>query len=168
LKKIKDYNKYVEKIGRTLRPTDRGKSLCEYLNRKYDQVISYEYTAKMEAGLSEIERESSNYEVFLAREFDWLREPYEIAFRKGWLDDDKPSPAQIELLKKLAGELGVDILKKVFKSKIESKRWIDKLIKNGVAYELSGNVYLDVLKSNGYGKLSGPMSVLINRLFVVW
>jgi DNA topoisomerase-1 len=128
LEKIKDY-RYVEKIGRTLKPTNRGKALCDYLNQKYGNVISYEYTARMEEGLSEIERGSSTYEQFLVREFNWLREPYETAFRKGCLDGDKPSSAQKEFLRKLAGELEMDIPEAVFVSKKETGIWIHKLIK---------------------------------------
>lgn len=127
LKKIRDYN-YVVKTGRTLKPTDRGRILCEFLNQKYEKVISYQYTAKMEKELSEIEKGASTYEDLLAREFEWLREPYEIASRKSWLDGDKPSLAQIQLLKNLAQQLGLDVPEQLFTSKVETSLKIDELM----------------------------------------
>ena len=128
LKKIKDY-RYVQKIGKKLRPTDRGKALCEYLRRNYDNVISYEYTPEMEKDLSGIEQGSTSYEEFLSREFGWLHEPYEIASRNGWLRPDLPSVRQVEFLKRLANELGVDVPEVVFGSKNQTEKCIDELIK---------------------------------------
>jgi len=147
LKKIKDY-RYVRKIGKKLRPTDRGKALCEYLRRHYDNVISYEYSAEMEKGLSGIERGTVNYEEFLSREFEWLREPYEITSRNGWLRRDLPTPAQIKFLKNLAEQLGIEVPEYVFKSKVQVEKWIDDLIKiqneQPVKFELSPIEKVDV------------------------
>jgi DNA topoisomerase-1 len=126
LKKIKEY-RYVQKTGSTQRPTARGKKLCEYLKRKYDQVVSYEYTAKMEEGLSEIEKGSASYEDMLTKEFQWLREPYKIASDNGWLQNELPSAEQINLLCNLADQLEVDLPERVFDSKSETSRWIDDL-----------------------------------------
>jgi DNA topoisomerase-1 len=147
LKKIKDY-RYVQKIGKKLRPTDRGKTLCEYLRRNYDNVISYEYTAEMEKGLSGIEQESNTYEEFLSREFEWLHEPYEIASRNGWLRPDLPSVRQVEFLKRLANELGAEVPEFVFRSKNQTEKRIDELIKiqneQPVRFKLSPIVKVDV------------------------
>jgi hypothetical protein len=147
LKKIKDY-RYVQKIGKKLRPTDRGKALCEYLRRNYDNVISYEYTPEMEKDLSGIEQGSTSYEEFLSREFGWLHEPYEIASRNGWLQSDLPAPRQVAFLKRLADELGVEVPEFVFRSKIQTEKRIDELIKiqneQPVRFKLSPIVKVDV------------------------
>jgi DNA topoisomerase-1 len=132
LKKIKrgtDGYGYVEKIGKTLRPTDRGEKLCEYLHSRYPKVVSYEYTAGMETGLSDIEHGKLRYEEFLDREFTWLRPPYEQASREGWLDKDKPTPAQVKFLKELAVKTSTQISEEVFQSKREVEVWIEKLKK---------------------------------------
>ena len=128
LNKITKY-RYVQKIHNTLRPTDRGRRLCEYLKRHYDNVIAYEYTAEMEEGLSGIERGSATYEEFLSHEFKWLREPYEIASRNGWFQNDLPTPSQIQFLRKLAKQLDVDVPEQVFKSKNQTSKCIDELKK---------------------------------------
>jgi DNA topoisomerase-1 len=128
LKKIKDY-RYVQKVGRNLRPTDRGKALCKYFRQHYNNVMSYEYTAEMEIGLSGIEQGSIVYEEYLSREFDWLRKPYQIASRNGWIQSDLPSMRQVELLRKLSNELCVEVPEYIFRSKIHTENCIDELIK---------------------------------------
>ena len=128
LNKITKY-RYVQKIRNTLRPTERGIELCEYLKRHYNNVIAYEYTAEMEEGLSGIERGSATYEEFLSREFEWLREPYEIVSRNGWFQNDLPTPSQIQFLRNLAQQLGVDVPEQVFGSKNQTSKCIDELIK---------------------------------------
>lgn len=118
---------YVRKVRRTLRPTERGQSLCEYLHRRYPQVIKYEYTAGMEEQLEKIEQGDVSYEEFLAREFEWLREPYEHVKEKGWLSGDRPTPAQVRFLKSLAKETDTSVPDDVLESKEEVSDWIDRL-----------------------------------------
>ena len=127
LKKIKDY-RYVIKVGRNLKPTDRGKALCKYFRQHYNNVMSYEYTAEMEKGLSDIEKGSNNYENFLLREFAWLRSPYETVSRNGWFNRDLPSIHQVEFLKRLSGELNIEVADDVFVSRMQTQSHIDKLI----------------------------------------
>lgn len=130
LKKIKKGQEgygYVQKVGKTLRPTDRGEKLCEYLHSRYQQVISYDYTAGMESGLSDIERGSLTYEEFLDREFAWLRGPYEHVIHEGWLDKDKPTPAQIKRLKELAERTETQVPDEAYRSKRKVTIWINKL-----------------------------------------
>ena len=126
LKKIKEY-RYVQKTGKTLRPTGRGRQLCDYLNCNYDKVISYAYTAKMEEGLSAIEKGTTTYEEILNREFGWLQEPYRIATQNGWLQSDLPSTSQINFLRELADQFGVEVPEHVYSSRRETGRWIGDL-----------------------------------------
>lgn len=118
---------YVEKVRGTLRPTDRGKDLCEYLHDKFERVISYEYTAGMEEELEKIENGQKNYEEFLSNEFEWLRETYEYASEQGWMSGDLPTPAQVEYLESLMEETDRDVPESVFRSREKVSDWIDKL-----------------------------------------
>ncbi len=129
IKRSRDGFGYVRKIGRsgTLQPTDRGERLCEYLHRKYPQVISYEYTAKMEEGLARIEQGDEEYLEFLEREFEWLRDPYEETLDRGWLHGEAPTPAQVRFLRSLEEQTDHEVPEDVFQSKDEVSRWIDRL-----------------------------------------
>ena len=118
---------YVRKVRGTLRPTDRGRALCEYLSEKFDQVISYEYTAGMERELEKIEKGENDYESFLSQEFEWLRDTYEYASEQGWMSGEKPTPAQVEYLRSLADETGEEVPDSVFQSRDEVSEWIDRL-----------------------------------------
>lgn len=118
---------YVRKTGRTLRPTDKGERLVDYLEEEYPEVVDYEYTARMEADLDRIESDGLSYREYLETEFEWLAGPYRTATDKGWLDSDMPTPAQIEFLQRLADETGTEVPEHVFDSKERVSAWIDKL-----------------------------------------
>ncbi|MFP4687519.1 MAG: DNA topoisomerase, partial [bacterium] len=118
---------YVNKTRGKLRPADRGIKLCDYLHNKFPQVIDYSYTAEMEKNLELIEQGKMSYTEFLEKEFVWLKTPYKITRRAGWLSGDLPTPAQVNYLKKLSKEVGKEVPEKVFESKQETSGWIDKL-----------------------------------------
>lgn len=118
---------YVRKQRGTLRPTERGEALCSYLRDRFERVIDYEYTAEMEAALDRIEEGELSYEAFLEREFAWLREPYQLAKEEGWMDEDRPSPAQLDYLEQLADETGQELPDEAVTSKAGASEWIDKL-----------------------------------------
>ncbi|MGM0441140.1 MAG: type I DNA topoisomerase [Elusimicrobiota bacterium] len=120
---------YVRKVGGKLKPTSRGKDLCEYMHSNFSNVISYDYTAKMEDRLTKIEEGKLSYEKFLKKEFNWLEEPYKIASKKGWMDNKHPTPAQIDYLKNLVKETGHQVPEEVYNSKEEVSDWIGKLKK---------------------------------------
>ncbi len=46
---------YMERQGRTLRPTPLGEEVTDYLRRHFPQVVAYDFTAKMEERLDEVE-----------------------------------------------------------------------------------------------------------------
>ncbi|MFB6344897.1 MAG: type I DNA topoisomerase [bacterium] len=127
IKKGSDGFGYVTKVRGTLRPTDRGEDLCEYLHEKFPEVISYEYTAGMERELEKIEDGENDYETFLKNEFNWLKETYEYASEKGWMSGERPTPAQVEFLRNLSEETGTNVPESVFESRDEVSEWIDKL-----------------------------------------
>ncbi|MGM0381637.1 MAG: type I DNA topoisomerase, partial [bacterium] len=118
---------YLRKVRGKLHPTERGEQICDYLRDKFEQVISYSYTAKMEEELAKIEQGENTYEEFLQDEFQWLEKPYRVAREKGWLSGDKPTPAQVKFAKKLAEETQTRLPDSAFESKDEISEWIDKL-----------------------------------------
>ncbi len=118
---------YLNKVRGRLRPTERGLKLYDYLNANFSRVISYEYTAGMERELDRIEKGESSYEEFLAKEFEWLQEPYEKSRTRGWLNGNRPTPAQVKFLKELEKRAGVEVAEKVYQSKDETSRWIGKI-----------------------------------------
>jgi hypothetical protein len=126
LEKIQGY-RYVRKVGRTLRPTERGEAFCRYLRERYPHAIDYEYTARMEEELENIQQGEESYEEYLKREFEWLREPYHEAEGQGWMDDAVPTPRQLGYLEQLAEETDADVPDSAFESKQEASEWIDKL-----------------------------------------
>lgn len=46
---------YVERRGRTLLPTPLGREVTDYLRRHFPQVVAYEFTARMEDRLDQVE-----------------------------------------------------------------------------------------------------------------
>ncbi|MBS3762765.1 MAG: DNA topoisomerase I [Planctomycetes bacterium] len=120
---------YVQKRRGKLRPTPRGESLCQYLRSKYEKVISYEYTKHMEEELEKIARgeEGTGYREFLQNEFQWLESAYKEAQKKDWISGDKPTPAQVQLLERLASDADIELPDEARKSRDTASRWIDKL-----------------------------------------
>jgi DNA topoisomerase-1 len=118
---------YVRKQGKTLRPTERGEALVDFLRGRFPRTVDYEYTARMEADLDRIEEGELGYHDYLEQEFAWLEEPYEVARDRDWLDADRPTIPQIEYLEDLAEETGVEVPEEVFESKEETSAWIDRL-----------------------------------------
>ncbi len=118
---------YVRKVGSTLRPTEKGDALVDYLAAEYPRVVDYEYTARMESDLDRIESGELAYSDFLTAEFEWLEEPYKTAEQNDWLSGDKPTVPQIEFLSDLAEETDTSVPSSVFESKEEVSTWIDKL-----------------------------------------
>jgi DNA topoisomerase-1 len=118
---------YVRKSRGTLRPTEKGEALVGYLEDRFDRIVDYEYTARMEAYLDRIEQGDLSYRDFLEREFEWLEDPYEVAQTEGWLESDLPTPAQIDYLESLAEETGTEVPDEVLESKEQVSEWIDKL-----------------------------------------
>lgn len=118
---------YITKTRGTLRPTEKGESLVAYLADRFPEVVDYDYTARMETDLDRIESGSLGYQEFLRAEFEWLAAPYETATEQGWLDSDRPTPAQLEYLTSLADETDTEIPDDVLVSKEKVSDWIDKL-----------------------------------------
>lgn len=116
---------YVRKSGKTLRPTEKGRALIEYLETEFPLITDYEYTARMESELDAIEQGARSYEHFLSTEFEWLVEAYERAQRNGWLESDRATPSQIEYLKDLSEEADVEVPDEVLESKSAVSEWID-------------------------------------------
>ncbi|PSG96252.1 type I DNA topoisomerase [Thermoplasmatales archaeon SW_10_69_26] len=130
---------YVRKRSGTLRPTDKGRRLVDYLRESYSRVIDYEYTARMEEALDAIAEGELSYHAFLEEEFDWLEAPYQRTLDEGWLEGDHPTPAQLEHLDRLSEQTGIDVPDEARSSKAKASEWIDKLLDERVArIELSG------------------------------
>ncbi len=130
LKKIKQGRGgfgYVRKVRGKLHPTERGEKICDYLRDKFEEVISYSYTAKMEEELERIEKGKNSYEEFLKKQFQWLEAPYKTAKENGWLSGDKPTPAQVKFARKLAEETGKEVPESALQSKEEISELIDEL-----------------------------------------
>lgn len=118
---------YVRKVGSTLRPTEKGEALVDYLASEYPRIVDYEYTARMESDLDQIESGALAYREFLESEFEWLEDPYRTAKQNDWLSGDKPTIPQIEFLSDLEAETGTSVPSSVFESKDKVSEWIDKL-----------------------------------------
>ncbi len=82
----------------------------------------------MEDDLDRIESGELSYTEYLQNEFSWLEEPYELALDRGWLDSDRPTPAQLEYLDSLADETGMEVPGEVRESKDKTSQWIEKLL----------------------------------------
>ncbi|MEZ0323070.1 MAG: type I DNA topoisomerase [Hydrogenothermaceae bacterium] len=64
IKTIKDRG-YVIKEGNTLKPTEDAFYLIEYLNSKYNWVIDYDFTKKMEEFLDKVEENKKDWKEFV-------------------------------------------------------------------------------------------------------
>ena len=121
-------HRYVRKRGKTLRPTDRGERLVDFLAERFPRTVGYDYTLRMEADLDRIESGELTYREYLEQEFAWLREPYREATEHGWMDPDRPGPRMIAFLEELAEETGIEVPEEVFSSKEKVSAWIDRLM----------------------------------------
>lgn len=118
---------YIRKSRGTLRPTEKGEALVDFLQDRFPQVVDYEYTARMENDLDRIEGGDVGYREYLSREFEWLEPPFDIARDRGWLDADRPTPAQLDYLFRMAEQTGTEVPEEVLESKAHVSEWIDKL-----------------------------------------
>lgn len=57
---------YVEKEGRSLKPTDTGEVVSDFLSEHFDKYVGYTFTAEMEDELDEIARGEREYEKTLS------------------------------------------------------------------------------------------------------
>ncbi len=64
IKTIKDRG-YVVKEGGSLRPTEEAYHLIDYLNSKYNWVIDYDFTRRMEEFLDAVEERKKNWKEFV-------------------------------------------------------------------------------------------------------
>ncbi|WP_028950752.1 type I DNA topoisomerase [Sulfurihydrogenibium subterraneum] len=64
IKTIKDRG-YVVKEGSSLKPTDLAFHLIDYLNQKYNWVIDYNFTKKMEEFLDKVEENKKDWKEFV-------------------------------------------------------------------------------------------------------
>ncbi len=62
---------YVEKEGRYLRPTELGRRVCEFLERKTPLFMDYEFTARLEESLDKISEKKRDY-------YSTVKEVFEI------------------------------------------------------------------------------------------
>lgn len=84
----------------------------------------------MEESLGKIEHGELTYKDFLSGEWkNWLEEPYILTKQNGWLDCERPSPAQVIWLKKLADMCREEIPQEVIESKVLTGKWIERFKK---------------------------------------
>ncbi len=66
--------KYVEKDGKSLKPTDIGEVVNEFLKDNFSRLVDFEYTAKVEEDLDSIAEGKVKYEPFIESQFKPLME----------------------------------------------------------------------------------------------
>ncbi len=93
IKTIKDRG-YVIKQSGSLRPTESAYNLINYLNRRYNWVIDYDFTRKMEEFLDKVEENKKNWKEF-------VKELYEKSQKKsGSAISEKMRNYALDLAKK--------------------------------------------------------------------
>ena len=57
---------YVEKTEtKSLKPTPLGRAICKQLNKHFEKIMDYKFTAQMEASLDDIAEDKENGTEFL-------------------------------------------------------------------------------------------------------
>ncbi len=109
IKTIKDRG-YVVKQGGSLRPTENAYNLINYLSRRYNWVIDYDFTRKMEEFLDKVEENKKNWKEF-------VRELYEKSQKKSGSNiSEKMRNYALDLAKKHGKDIS-DILEDAEKLK---------------------------------------------------
>lgn len=75
------YFKYASKTGRGVKATNRGMSIVKYLSKFEEELLTPEFTARMEKDLDRIELGKLDYVTFMRDSFAWLTE--KLAEAKG-------------------------------------------------------------------------------------
>lgn len=70
---------YVEKEGRSLKPTDVGRVVNDFLVAHFERLVDYEYTAGVEEGLDDIADGSVEYAPFIDKEYKPLLKEIDVA-----------------------------------------------------------------------------------------
>jgi DNA topoisomerase-1 len=121
---------YVEEIPRKreFQPTPRGEKLFDYLKESRPIVIDYEFTARMERELDEVEEGKKKYLEVVNDEFEKVKDAYEM-YKKGggFAMERKPTAKQIGLAKRLAEAIGSEIPAEAMKDSKELSNWIDEV-----------------------------------------
>ncbi len=96
---------YVEEAlkRREFQPTAKGEKLYDFLKEHRPIVIDYEFTAKMERELDEVEEGTKPYLDVVNDEFERVKDAYEM-YKKGsgFAMEHKPTAKQLRLAERLA------------------------------------------------------------------
>jgi len=121
---------YVEEVPRKreFQPTPRGEKLFDYIKESRPIVIDYEFTARMERELDEVEEGKKKYLEVVTDEFEKVKDAYEM-YKKGggFAMERKPTAKQIGLANRLATAIGSEVPVEAMKDSKELSNWIDMI-----------------------------------------
>jgi DNA topoisomerase-1 len=141
---------YVILKAKKLFPTQVGRMVVEFLEKKHPWILSPELTAEMEKKLDLVERGRLDWRKPVLETLEKVKELLPPLEKK---PNDLPTPRQIEYARFLSEKLGKELPAEVLLSKMELSKWIDKAKK-----ELSKEVLLTerqkaIIEKNGDEKV---------------
>lgn len=120
---------YVEETGKTrdFMPTTKGEKLYDYLKKNRPFVVDYDFTAKLETQLDEVEEGKKDYVKVIAEEFEPIRDAYENYTKGGgYAMSHKPTAKQLGLAKRIAQKLEEEIPEDNLEDSKKLSDWIDE------------------------------------------
>ncbi len=121
---------YVTEVPRSreFQPTQKGEKLYDYLKVTRPIVIDYEFTARMERELDEVEEGKKKYLEVVTDEFEKIRDAYEM-YKKGggFAMEHKPTAKQLGLAQRLADVIKEEIPASALQDSKELSEWIDRI-----------------------------------------
>jgi len=129
------YREYVEETTgkkREFKPTKKGEQIYDYLKEHRPIVIDYEFTAKMENQLDEVETGKKSYLEVVKEEFEKIKDAYEM-YKKGggFAMSRKPTARQLQFASRLSEVTKKEIPKEVLEDSKKLSTWIDDLKGDG-------------------------------------
>ncbi|SNZ06327.1 DNA topoisomerase-1 [Persephonella hydrogeniphila] len=85
MKTIKDRG-YVVKEGNALKPTEAAYELIDYLDKKYNWVVDYDFTKRMEEFLDYVEQKKKNWKEFVKQLYEKTQSSTKSVISKKMLD----------------------------------------------------------------------------------
>lgn len=128
------YREYVEESidkKREFKPTKKGEQIYDYLKEHRPIVVDYEFTAKMERELDEVEAGKKSYLQVINEEFEKIKDAYEM-YKKGggFAMSRKPTARQLQFATRLSEATKKEIPDEILQDSKKLSNWIDE-IKDG-------------------------------------
>ncbi|MEO0150957.1 MAG: type I DNA topoisomerase [candidate division WOR-3 bacterium] len=112
--------KYVKLKNGVFYPTELGEKLIDWLNKEYNWVIDYNFTAKMEEKLDLVEEGKLDWKKVAQEIYEKLKDIQKK------IKENKPSEKQINFAQKISKDLNIELSEEIKNDKRKLSKWLDE------------------------------------------